>query len=83
MAQKRPEIRCQCCGETIKKIDKRNYPDYLSIDKTWGYFSNKDLERHRFIICERCYDRWTSSFVLPIDKEEVLEAFGPMYDGDE
>ena len=26
------------------------------LDQEWGYHSKKDLERHRAVICEACYD---------------------------
>ena len=31
-------IVCDCCGKEIKKEKE----DYLEIEKTWGYFSEKD-----------------------------------------
>lgn len=68
-------LRCYCCGKEIDKIDGRHYVDTLNIDKQWGYFSRKDLERHTFTVCETCYDKWISSFLIPVNKTEVIEVF--------
>ncbi len=54
-------IVCDCCGKEIKKEKE----DYLEIEKTWGYFSEKDGDKHQFDICEHCYDVWVGGFVYP------------------
>ena len=43
------------------------------IDKNWGYFSDKDGERHRIVLCETCYDMWIKSLKIPPVVEEVTE----------
>ena len=45
------------------------YQDALSVEKRWGYFSEKDNEVHAFDICESCYDEWTSTFLIPVETE--------------
>ncbi len=62
---------CNCCG---KKLGKRSEEDAMEVIKEWGYFSGKDLERHAFILCEGCYDKWIGTFVRPVKKSEVTEA---------
>ena len=42
-------------------------------EKAWGYFSKKDMTRHRFILCEECYDKLIAGFAVPPDEEEVTE----------
>lgn len=60
-------VYCNCCGECITKIELNNqHIDYLYVEKIWGYFSAKDLSRHSFNICERCYDKWIEGFNIPI-----------------
>ena len=44
----------------------------LSVEKRWGYFSDKDNEVHRFDLCEECYDRMVSQFVIPVEKENEV-----------
>lgn len=51
-------IFCDCCGKEIEK----NKEDYLEIEKVWGYFSEKDGDRHQLDICEHCYDAWVKGF---------------------
>lgn len=73
--------RCNCCGELIQQVTPTGlYADYLSINKKWGYFSNKDLTRHSFCICESCYDKWVKTFAIPIEEIAVTEVFENMDD---
>lgn len=67
--------KCNCCGKVIKEEQGILKEDVLEIVKTWGYFSRKDMQQHRLIICEPCYDNWISGFrILPKveEKTEVL-----------
>lgn len=43
--------------------------DTLSVQKRWGYFSEKDNEVHAFDLCEACYDELISNFRIPIEIE--------------
>ena len=45
----------------------------FSADCEWGYFSEKDGERHHFDLCEECYDGVTREFLIEADKEERTE----------
>lgn len=68
-------LRCNCCGKEIIAEQGIQKEDVLSIVKDWGYFSNKDMQRHRFVICEKCYDEWILSFQIPpsvVERTEVL-----------
>jgi len=63
---------CNICGkELIQSGQFRE--DSLYIEKNWGYFSEKDGERHRIRMCENCYDLWIKSFKIPPQVEEVTE----------
>lgn len=63
------KIICNKCGKEIL-IEKSIYhQDVLTIEKRWGYFSEKDNEVHTFDICEACYDEWTSTFLVPVEVE--------------
>ena len=60
-------VLCDCCGKEIKTL-KADCEDYLAIDKTWGYSSTKDGERHEVHICESCYGKWVQGFIhKPVD----------------
>ena len=68
-------IKCNCCGKEIRREQGIQKEDVLEVVKDWGYFSEKDTERHRFLVCEACYDKWISGFrILPKVEErtEVL-----------
>lgn len=62
-------IFCNGCGKEILTKDGIIREDLLSVEKRWGYFSGKDNEVHRFDLCEECYDRVISQFVIPVEKE--------------
>ena len=50
---KRDTTVCNMCGAEIRKHD---YLDLsLRIEKTWGYGTPWDGERHAIDICESCY----------------------------
>lgn len=66
-------MKCNKCGKEISLGEKTAVEDVLIVSKNWGYFSNKDGENHRFILCEKCYDEYVETFVIPISKEENNE----------
>ena len=39
----------------------------------FGYFSRKDGLRHKFDLCEECYDKWIGGFIIPVEEEEISE----------
>lgn len=57
------KIVCNKCGREIEN------EDVLSIEKRWGYFSNKDNDVHKFDLCEKCYDEFISTFQIPVEVE--------------
>lgn len=66
---------CNVCGRKLKIENGILKEDVLEVRKEWGYFSKKDLEVHRFNICELCYNEMINKFVIPIEiskKREVL-----------
>lgn len=64
------KIICNKCGREIPADS--GYPEegVFSVDYVWGYFSEKDGERHRFDLCEACYDELLRSFRIPAEIEE-------------
>ena len=67
------KIICNLCKKEIEIKNGILKEDVLSVEKCWGYFSNKDNEVHRFDLCEECYDKFIASFVIPVDKEQETE----------
>ena len=71
--RKEQDIYCNMCG---KKIDVRNeipMEDFVSVKKTWGYFSGKDGTAHEFDLCESCYDEFIRRFQIPVTQTEQKE----------
>lgn len=69
------EIYCNVCGKKIIIEKGLLKEDVFEVTKEWGYFSRKDLEVHKFNICEDCYEKLISTFKIPVTvtcKKEVL-----------
>ena len=69
------KIICNCCKKEIKPENNIWKEDFISIDKKWGYFSNKDGENHHLDLCESCYEKWISNMqiaVTVVDEAEIL-----------
>ena len=60
------KIICNQCGKEISVIQGVAREDYLSVEKRWGYFSDKDNQIDSFELCEDCYDKLTASFKIQI-----------------
>lgn len=67
---------CNKCGKELECKDGILHEDGLFVTKEWGYFSGKDLQIHRFNLCEKCYDELMDGFVVPVEiceKKSVLD----------
>lgn len=58
------QIVCNCCKKKIPVADGHAMEGVFSVDYTWGYFSNKDGEKHSFDLCEECYDKLLHGFLI-------------------
>lgn len=63
------KIICNGCGKEIEVENGIAKEEVLSVEKRWGYFSEKDNERHCFDLCEQCYDELISGFQIPVEIE--------------
>ena len=63
------KIICNKCGKEILVENGVAEADVLSVQKRWGYFSNKDNDVHEFDLCEECYDKWIETFAIPIERK--------------
>ena len=48
------DIICDCCGKSCKVDD--DVFEFIEIEKHWGYYSKKDLQKWTAQICENCVD---------------------------
>ena len=60
------KIICNKCGKEIEVIRGVAQEDFLTVDKRWGYFSNKDNQEDAFDLCEDCYDELVASFKIQL-----------------
>lgn len=65
-------LYCNKCGKKIKMEHGIVREGVITISHEWGYFSEKDGERHSFCLCEACYDKIRESFALPVQTEEYI-----------
>lgn len=64
------KIICNKCGKEIPAVNGRAEEGVFSVNYTWGYFSEKDGEKHTFDLCESCYDEMLATFIVPVEIEE-------------
>ena len=62
------KIICNKCGREIAAVNGRLTEDVLSVDKRWGYFSEKDKQVDSIDLCEKGYDEVVATFLLPVRK---------------
>lgn len=67
------KVICNCCKKEL--IVEQGYvkEGCVSADIAFGYFSNKDGKRHRFDLCEKCYDEIAAGFLIPVEETEDTE----------
>ena len=67
------QVVCNKCGKQML-VDRGIVKEgQFSIKYGWGYFSEKDGQVHQFDLCERCYDEYISSFLIPVEVEDRSE----------
>jgi|MTBAKSStandDraft_1061840.scaffolds.fasta_scaffold88415_2 hypothetical protein len=67
------QVYCNCCGKSILVENGMLKEGVFSTSYQWGYFSEKDGTTHRFDLCEDCYDKIISKFIIPVEQEEEVE----------
>lgn len=63
------KIICNQCRKEMPVVNGRTEEGVFSVDYGWGYFSEKDGEKHSFDLCENCYDKLLGSFEIPAEIE--------------
>ena len=63
------KIICNKCGKEISVVNGCAEGGVFSVEHTWGYFSEKDGQRHTFDLCEACYDGMLAAFKIPAEIE--------------
>ncbi|MCM1038617.1 MAG: hypothetical protein NC434_04775 [Ruminococcus sp.] len=66
-------VTCNCCKKELLVENGILKEECISFTHLFGYFSDKDGEKHRFDLCEQCYDKLIANFQLPVEKEQRNE----------
>lgn len=66
-------IVCNGCGRRLRMENGSLREACVSVDHLFGYFSRRDGIRHRFDLCEDCYQKLIEGFAVPVEEEEEQE----------
>ena len=66
-------VICNGCGKKLVVENGILREGAFRTEYTWDFFSEKDGELHRFVLCEECYDRFLGEFCIPVEVEEPVE----------
>lgn len=66
-------LYCNSCGKELKVENGILLEDAFEAKKEWGYFSERDMEVHHFILCEDCYNKIIAQFRIPVEVKNKLE----------
>jgi len=61
------EVVCNQCKKKLQLENGYLREGCFGVDYGFGYFSNKDGMRHRFDLCEECYDKMIAGFQIPVE----------------
>lgn len=67
------KVICNLCKKEVQYKDGMLREEFFSAEACFGYFSRKDGIRHRFDLCEDCYDSLIRQFQIPPEETEVTE----------
>ena len=65
------QVVCNQCKKEMKVENGYLKEGCFAADFCFGYFSKRDGIRHRFDLCEDCYNKMVAAFQIPV--EEVPE----------
>ncbi len=67
------EVICNKCGRHMRVERGILKEGCFHADHAFGYFSKRDGVRHRFELCEECYDEIINEFVIPVEESPEQE----------
>lgn len=74
MSRQEGAIYCNRCGRLICLEDMRDKTSFLTVRKTWGYFSeDKDGKVYGAELCEPCCDELIQGFALAPEISDSTE----------
>lgn len=70
---KTEKVICNLCKKEVQYKDGMLHEGFFFAEAEFGYFSRKDGIRHRFDLCEDCYDKLTAQFQIPVEESTISE----------
>lgn len=67
------KVVCNQCGRELELKNAIVQEGIYEGNVRWGYFSQKDGQKHSFDLCESCYEHLISGFSIPVTIEEQTE----------
>lgn len=67
------EMKCNKCGKNIVVENGMAKEGVYNSEYNWGYFSEKDGEKHVFDLCENCYEEMIKEFNIKVEIKENVE----------
>ncbi len=67
------QVICNQCKKELKLENGYLKEACFSADYLFGYFSQRDGIRHRFDLCEDCYNRMINAFAIPVEERPENE----------
>jgi len=64
------DVICNKCGKSIRYVPNNMGAsifalEYVTVDHSWGYNSNKDMSTQQVHICEPCWDSFCATLAVP------------------
>lgn len=66
-------VVCNGCGKKIVVEEGIIREGVFQVQYHWDYFSEKDVETHKWDLCESCYDDLVNQFHIDIEVDEQVE----------
>lgn len=67
------EVICNRCGRKMRVERGILKEGCFHADYAFGYFSKRDGIRHKFELCEDCYDKMIAEFAIPVEESPEQE----------
>ena len=66
-------VVCNCCGRELSVENGIIKEECIHVEHHFGFFGKRDGESQGFDLCEECYQKMTSAFVIPAEVWERQE----------
>lgn len=66
-------VICNRCGRSMKTENGILKEGCFRGDSVFGYFSRRDGKRHRFDLCEDCYNKIIADFAVAVEETDENE----------